>query len=139
MHTATVFCRRLPSLAKRSIHVTPMADIMNSNVDCIAIDFIDNPIITHTKTIESFSALQLGRLRWERIGRQAVYALKDTGDNGTRDRLKVFLNGGLKAQAIRGHVYGAAFSSRRHSPAFQSYAQPPPQDRAGLPSGVNIV
>jgi hypothetical protein len=74
-----------------------MADIVNSNVDCIAIDFVDNPIITHTKTIESFSALQLGRLRWERIGRQAAYALEDTRDNGTRDRLKVFLNGRLKA------------------------------------------
>lgn len=47
-------------LAKRSIDVAPMADIVNSDLEGLAIDLVHNPIVTDTKTIESFSALKLG-------------------------------------------------------------------------------
>ena len=46
-------------LAKRPIHLPPVADIMHRNLFGLAIDFIDDPIIAHTQTIQSFSTLQL--------------------------------------------------------------------------------
>ncbi len=43
---------RLPQLlAKRPIHLTPVADIVHCNLFGLAIDFVDDPIITHTQTI----------------------------------------------------------------------------------------
>ena len=133
------FVRWPQLLAKRPIHITPMADIVHRNLSGLAIDFIDDPIITHTQTIQSFSTLQLRRLRWIRMSRQAVNPVKNAKDNGTRNRLKIFLDGGLEAEAIRGHVSGAAFSCRQRLRAFQPAVQPPPRDRASLPSDENTA
>ena len=116
-----------------------MADIVNHYKGGGGIHLIDDPVLSDSESIEPFSALQLGGLWWKWIGRQAVYATKDTSDNGTRDRLQVFFNGMLETQAIRGHVSEAAFSSRRYSRISQAFAPPPPQDRAGLPSVVNTA
>lgn len=104
---------RLPQLlAKRPIHLTPVADIVHCNLFGLAIDFVDDPIITYTQTIQAFRALQLRRLWWIRMNRQAVDSVKNARGNGTRNRLKIFLDGRLEVEAIRGHVSGAAFSCR---------------------------
>jgi hypothetical protein len=91
-----------------------MADIVNHHKGGCGIHLIDDPVLSDPESIEPFSVLQLGGLRWKWIGWQAVYATKDTSDDGTRDRLQVFFNGRLETQAIRGHVSEAAFSSHRH-------------------------
>jgi hypothetical protein len=127
------------SSAQRAIHVSSMADSVNHYKGGCGIHLIDDPVLSDPESIEPFSALQLGGLRWKWIGRQAVYATKDTSDDRTRDRLQVFFYGRLETEAKRGHVSEAAFSSRRHSRIFLFGAPPPPRDRAGLPSDVNTA
>ena len=72
------------SSAKRAVHVSSMADIVNHHKGGCEIHFIHDPTLSDPESIEPFSALQLGGLRWKWIGRQAVYAAKDTSDDGTR-------------------------------------------------------
>jgi hypothetical protein len=52
-----------------------MTDIVDRNLFGLTINFIDNPIITDTQTIESFGTLQLCGLGWIWIDRQAVDAV----------------------------------------------------------------
>lgn len=72
-------------LPKPPIHITPVAYIVHRNLFGFAIDFVDNPIVAHTQTIQSFSTLQLRGLRGNWIDRQAVNPVKKARDDGTGD------------------------------------------------------
>ena len=50
------FCSPLP---KPPIHITPVAYIVHRNLFGLAINLVDDPIVAHTQTIQSFSTLQL--------------------------------------------------------------------------------
>lgn len=77
-----------------------MSYIVHRNLFGLAIDFVDDPIVPHAQTIQPFGTLQLRGLRGSWIGRQAVDPVKNARENGRRDRLKIFLDGRLKAEAI---------------------------------------
>jgi len=47
----------------------PVTNLMNNNLARAVIDFVDNPIISDTKTIKPLGTLKLGRLRRKGIGR----------------------------------------------------------------------
>lgn len=56
-----------------------MADIVNHHKGCCEIHLIDDPVLSDPESIEPFSALQLGGLRWKWIGLLAIYATKERG------------------------------------------------------------
>jgi hypothetical protein len=113
-----------------------MADVVHSDVQSVGVDFIHDPKITDSKTVESFCALKFRRLGWERVSRQPVYAGKDTRDDRAGNRLEVFLDRWFEPEAIGGHVCGDVSSSRQHSRIVQISVQPQRRDREDLPSAV---
>ena len=77
--------------------------------------------------------MQFQRLRWKGVYGQLINAGEDFRDHRTRNAEEVFLDGGLEAETIGGHVGAAVVSIRPHSPVFRTFALRRLPDRGDRP------
>ena len=83
---------------------------MDCDLQSGCIQFVNDPVITDTNSVEPFGALQLGRLARKGVAFELFKAVKDAGDEGLGQGVKIFFDGWLEAEAIGGHVFAAASS-----------------------------
>src|SRR3990172_10651704 len=93
------------------MHFASMADVIDDNLSDRMFDFVDDAIITHSQTIQLFSAFELERLTWKRFVFQCFDALKNSRKNFARQSAQVFFDRRLKNDAVRAHLFPAVVSS----------------------------
>jgi len=103
----------LPGLAESAIDLAAVTDIVDRDLQSCSIQFVHDPIVTDSNSIEPFSALQLGRLARKGIALKLIEAVKDAGDEWLGQGVEVSFDGWLEAEAIGGHVFAAASSYPR--------------------------
>ena len=101
---------RRSTLAKQAIHVTPMANVLHGDVQRVRVHLVHNSVIPNPKAVQTLGSLQLSRLGWKGIGRQAFDTRDDASNDGTRNGLEIFVDGRLVTEAIGGHACEAASS-----------------------------
>jgi len=103
----------LPGLAESAIDLAAVTDVVDRDLQSCSIQFVHDPIVTDSNSIEPFSALQLGRLARKGIALKLIEAVKDAGDEWLGQGVEVSFDGWLEAEAIGGHVFAAASSYPR--------------------------
>ena len=103
----------LPGLSESAIDLAAVTDVLDRDLQSCRVHFIHDPVVTDSKSVESFSSLQLGCLAREGIAFELFEAVKDAGDERLGEGVKVFFDGWLEAEAIGGHVFAAASSYLR--------------------------
>ena len=70
----------LLGLSESAIDFTTVPDIVDRDLKGCRVQFVDNPVVTDTNSVEPFSALQLGCLARKGIAFELFEAVKDAGD-----------------------------------------------------------
>lgn len=87
-----------------------MANVLHGDVQRVRGHLIHDSVIPNPQAVQTLGPLQLGRLGWKGIRRQALDMRDDTSNERTRNRLEIFVDGRLVTEAIGGHACEAAFS-----------------------------
>lgn len=79
-----------------------MTDVVDRDLQSWCIQFVHDPVITDSNSIESFGALQLGCLARKGIAFELFEAVKDAGDERLGQRVKIFFDGPLSSSYPQG-------------------------------------
>ena len=82
----------LPGSSEAAIDFTAVTDVLDRDLKGCRVQFVHDPVITDSKSVEPFSALQLGRLARKGIALELFEAVKDAGDERLGQGCEVLLN-----------------------------------------------
>ena len=82
----------LPGLSESAIDLAAVTHIVDRDLQSCCIQFIHDPVVTDSKSVESFSSLQLGCLARKGVAFELIDAVKDAGDERLGQGVEVLLN-----------------------------------------------